>query len=242
MNDVRDLSSLAGASISIPGSPMSAPLPIRRRMIVLAAIAAAGGILFLPLLSAGSHQPVTAVAGFALVVTAVATLVAWPGLRCADTVGLPMPYLRRLDGAAPAIIPPRAFLFSATWGGVLGLAAATGLRSVHAPAFPGGVLARVLSTVCVAGALEMILHLGLMSVVTWLARGRRWLGVLAATVAFVLLQSTGGALDHPRAVILVSGAGNVATGLVVGWLYLAYGLEFAAVCRALAYLIPVLAT
>jgi hypothetical protein len=96
--------------------------------------------------------------------------------------------------------------------------------------------------VFVAGALEMILHLGIMSVVTWLVRGRRWLGVVTATVVFVLLQSTGGALDHPFAVILMASVANVATGLVIGWLYLAYGLEFAAVGRALAYLIPVLAT
>jgi hypothetical protein len=63
----------------------------------------------------------------------------------------------------------------------------------------------------------------------------------AATAVFVLLQSTGGALDHSRAVILVGTLANVATGLAVGWLYLAYGLEFAALGRALAYLIPVLA-
>src|SRR5438874_1049893 len=100
---------------------MSAQLPIRRRIVVLAAVAAAGGILFLPLLSAGSHQPVASVAGFALVVTIVATLVAWPGLRCADAVGLPMPYLRRLDGAPPARVPSRALLVSSASGAALGL-------------------------------------------------------------------------------------------------------------------------
>lgn len=42
--------------------------------------------------------------------------------------------------------------------------------------------------------------------------------------------------------ILVSTVGNVATGLVVGWLFMTYGLEFAALARALAYLIPVLTT
>ncbi|MEP7001420.1 MAG: hypothetical protein ABI969_13130 [bacterium] len=219
---------------------MSAPLPIRRRMIVLAAVAAAGAVLFLPLLSAGSHQPVTAVAGFALVLTVVATLAAWPGLRCADVVGLPMPYLRRLDGVDQAI-PPRALMVSAAWGIALGASGAIALRVIHAPAFPGSLLARILSVVCVAGTLEVVLHLGIMSIVTWLARGRRWLGVVAATVVFVLLQSTGGALDHPIAVILISSIANVATGLVVGWLYASYGLEFAAICRALAYLIPVLA-
>lgn len=210
-------------------------------MIALAAIAAAGGILFLPLLSAGSHQPIAAVTGFALIITIVATLAAWPGLRCADAVGLPMPFLRRLDGAGTTIVPPRALLVSAACGAALGLGGAIALRAVHAPPFPGGVGARVLSTVFVAGALEMILHLGIMSIVVWLARGRRWIGVVAATVAFVLLQSTGGALDHPLAVILVAGLANVATGLVVGWLYVGYGLEFATVGRALAYLIPVLA-
>ena len=219
----------------------STKLPIRRRMVVLVAIAAAGGLLFLPLLSAGSRQPVSAVAGFALVATLVATLAIWPGLRCADAVGLPMPYLRLLDGVA-APIPRRALAVSTMWGTALGVAAAVLLRAVHAPSFPGGVLARLLSTVFVAGALEMILHLGIMSIVIWLARGRRSVGVIAATAVFVLLQSTGGALDHPMAVIAVSTVTNVVTGIVVGLLYLAYGFEFAVVCRALTYLIPVLAT
>lgn len=67
------------------------------------------------------------------------------------------------------------------------------------------------------------------------------MGVIATTVVFVLLQSTGGALDHARAVIVVASVSNAATGLVVGWLYSTDGLEFAAICRALAYVIPVLA-
>ena len=73
-----------------------------------------------------------------MVVTLLATLAAWPGLGCADAVGLPMPDLRRLDGAAPAMIPLRALIVSAAWGAVLGLGAATALRSVDAVA--GGLV------------------------------------------------------------------------------------------------------
>src|SRR4051794_5104621 len=109
---------MSGAAIA-----SSARLPIRRRMVVLVAIAGAGGLLFLPLLSAGSGQPLTAVAGFSLVATIVTTLAIWPGLRCADALGLPMPYLRRLDGVA-ASIPRRALAVSAMWGTALGLAGA----------------------------------------------------------------------------------------------------------------------
>ncbi len=151
-----------------------------------------------------------------------------------------MPLLRRLDGVRSAT-SPRSLVVSTLWGTGLGVSGAIALRVVHASPFPGDGLMRILSVVCVAVTLEIILHLGVMSVVTWLARGRRWLGVLAATLAFVLLQSTGGALDHPLPVILVSTVVNAVTGVVVGWLYAAEGLEYAAVCRALAYLIPVLA-
>ncbi len=209
-------------------------------MMLLAVISIAGAILFLPFLSAGSHQPMTAVAGFAVVISTVAILASWPGLRCADLTGLPMPLLRRLDGVrSPA--SPRSLVVSTAWGTALGVIGAIALRAVHAPPFPGAVLVRMLSVVFVAVTLEIILHLGVMSIVTWLARGRRWLGVFAATLAFVLLQSTGGALDHPRPVIVASTLVNVATGVVVGWLYATDGFEYAAICRALAYLIPVLA-
>ncbi len=229
------------AAIPITGFSMHASLPIRRRLMLLAVMSIAGAILFLPLLAAGSHQPMTSVAGFAVVISTVAILTAWPGLRSADLTGLPMPLLRRLDGVrSPA--SRRSLAIGTISGTALGVCGALALRAVHAPPFPGGVLVRILSVVFVAATLEIILHLGVMSIVTRLAHGRRWLGVLAATFAFVLLQSTGGALDHPRPVILAATVVNTATGIVVGWLYATDGLEYAALCRALAYLIPVLAS
>jgi hypothetical protein len=242
-NDATQLDrrfAIGSAANPITSCLMRPPLLIRRRLMLLAAISTAGAILFLPLLAAGSHQPMTGVAGFAVVISTVAILVAWPGLRCADLTGLPMPLLRRLDGIRSRT-SPRALVVSTMWGTALGAIGVIALRAVHAPPFPGGVLVRILSVVCVAATLEIILHLGVMSIVIWLARGRRWFGILAAAVAFVLLQSTGGALNHPLPVILASTVVNAATGVVVGWLYAADGLEYAAVCRALAYLIPVLA-
>src|SRR5690348_16694117 len=109
---------------------MRAQLPIRRRMIVLAAVAAFGGVLFLPVLAAGSHQAIGTVAGFAVVVTIVATLAAWPGLRCSDLADLPMPFLRRLDGVV-AVAPPRGFGVSLVWGAILGVGSAIAFRVIH---------------------------------------------------------------------------------------------------------------
>src|SRR5665213_1891860 len=136
--------------------PMPIRSPIKRRLIVLGALSAAGGILFLPFLAAGGEQTIAQLAGFALVVTIVSTIVAWPGLRCADAVGLPMPYMRRLDGITSDPPSPRAFGTTVTLGVVLGVLGVAALRLTGAPRLPGGVIARALSTVFAAGPLEIV--------------------------------------------------------------------------------------
>jgi hypothetical protein len=81
------------------------PLAVRRRLALLAALGALGSLKSLPFLAAGSGKPMTELLAFPVLVTVVA---AWPGLRAADAAGLPMPWLRRLDGGPASSIPARS--------------------------------------------------------------------------------------------------------------------------------------
>jgi len=230
---------MASVTPQVPATA-DARLPLKGRLLGLSILAGLGGLSFLPFLAAASHQPLQALAGFAAVVTLVATAIAWPGLLCADAVGLPMPYMRRLDGGAPHSVPPAAFTTTLTLGvglGVLGIAA---LRLSHAPALPGSVLARALSTVFAAGPLEIVLHLGVMSVAVWVSRGRRWVGVLAAALALVGFHLTGGGMNQPPAALAVTVVGNGAIGIALGFVYAAHGFEFVVLGHAVAHLITVL--
>ena len=214
---------------------------VARRLVALAVLSAGGGLAFLPFLAAGSHEPISRVAPFAAIVTVVATVAAWPGLRCADAVGLRMPLLRRLDRVEPfSTIASRGIMVtlvvSAGLGGI-GLAA---LRLIDAPPLPGGPTARALSTLFAAGPLEVVLHLGIMSVVIWLAHGRRWIGILVAAVCLVGFHLTGGALQQPPRIIVATVLGNGTIGLALGWIYAAYGFECVVLGHAVAHLITVL--
>jgi hypothetical protein len=89
--------------------------------------------------------------------------------------------------------------------------------------------------------LEIVLHLGVMSIVVWLARGRRWVGIVVAAVALVLFHLTCGALGQPTPIILATIVGNGVIGLVLGWIYASYGFELVVLGHATAHLITVLA-
>jgi hypothetical protein len=205
----------------------------------MAALAAIGGFTFLPFLAAGSHQPMASLIPFALVATIVATLLAWPGLRCADAVSLRMPLFRRLDGAASHPISREALTVTLLGGIILGLIGLFALRLVDAPALPGTLGVRALSALFAAGPLEIVLHLGVMSIVVWLARGRRTIGVSAAAACLVGFHLTGGALAQPWRIITISVVGNGTIGLALGWIYAAYGFECVVLGHAVAHLIAV---
>ncbi|HTK50862.1 MAG TPA: hypothetical protein VL308_03175 [Gemmatimonadaceae bacterium] len=214
-------------------------LPIRGRMLAMGVLAAVGGVTFLPFLAAGNGQPIARLIPFALVVTLVATLAAWPGLRCADATGLPMPLLRRLDGPSAGPIPRRAIgvtLVSSVGLGLLGLLA---LHLVDAPPVPGSVAVRALSAIFAAGPLEIVLHLGAMSTVVWLARGRRAPGIVVAATLLVVFHLAGGGLDQPGRLIALIVVANGAIGLVLGWIYAAYGFELVMLGHAVAHVITV---
>ena len=240
--DVRLYRTFSGMDSGIlTGAPMAgARLPIRGRLIAMGALALAGGLTFLPFLAAGNGQPIASLVPFALVVTVVATLAAWPGLRAADATGLPMPLLRRLDGAPARAVSRTAIgvtLVSSIALGALGLVV---LRLVDAPRLPGGMGARALSTLFAAGPLEIVLHLGAMSTVVWLARGRRAPGIVVAALMLVGFHLTGGALAQPGRIIAISVIGNGVIGLVLGGIYAAYGFECVMLGHAVAHLITVL--
>lgn len=215
-------------------------LPIRRRLLALGLLSALGAVTFLPFLAAGGQQQARALGGFAVIVTVVATVAAWVGLRCADAVGLPMPYLRWLDGGAAPTIPRAAVvttLLLSIASGLLGLLA---LHLVKAPALPGSAWTRILSMFFAAGPLEIILHLGVMSLVVWIARGRRWIGILVAALTLVGFHLTGGGIDQPPFIVITTVVGNGAIGLILGWVYATYGFEYAMLGHAVAHLITVL--
>ena len=218
-----------------------ARFPIGGRLIVLAGISAIGGVLFIPFLAAGSGQPVSQLIGFAAMVTIIATLVAWPGLRCADAVALPMPYLRRLDGGDEEGVGQRAIAVTLALSVGLGVLATIALRVVNAPLLPGSTLARALSTFFAAGPLEIGLHLGVMSVAVRLARGHRWPGILAAALALVLFHLSGGGAAQSTPLLVASIIGNGAMGLALGWVYAAYGFELTMLGHAVAHLLVVVA-
>lgn len=50
----------------------------------------------------------TELLAFPVLVTVIAAVAAWPGLRAADAAGLPMPWLGRLDGGPASSIPARS--------------------------------------------------------------------------------------------------------------------------------------
>ena len=223
-----------------PSATESTRLPIRGRLIAMAALAAIGSVTFLPFLAAGNHQSIVSLTPFALVVTLVSTVIAWPGLRSADAAGLPMPLLRRLDGHAARGIARGAFAVTFAISAALGILGLLALRLANAPALPGGAFARALSALFAAGPLEIVLHLGVMSIVVWLARGRRPVGIVAAAACLVLFHLTGGALAQPGWLVTMTVIGNGIIGLALGWIYAAYGFECVIVGHAVAHLITVL--
>jgi hypothetical protein len=214
-------------------------LPIRNRLSVLTTLSIAGAVTFLPFLRAGNGQPIGSLVVFALVVVILSTLAAWGGLRAADAVDLPMPYLRALDSSAERI-PSQAWPVTFTIGIVLGAAGLALLRLTSAPALPGSFLARALSVFFAAGPLEIVLHLFLMSVVVRIARGRRWFGIIIAALALVAFHLSDAA-GLSTAVVLAGVVANGAIGVALGWIYATYGFEFTMAGHAVAHLITVLA-
>jgi hypothetical protein len=198
---------------------------------------ALGGLLFLPFLAAGGGQSRSTLSAFAAGVFVISTFAAWFGLRCADATALPMPYLRRLDSPSREAVSPTAARTMGAIGLVAGLLGVIALRVANVPTLPGSIAARALSTVFAAGPLEIVLHLGVMSLVVWLARGRRWPGIVVAALVLVGFHLSGGGGGQPLEVLVLGIVLNGGIGLALGWLYAEYGFEFAMGGHAIAHFI-----
>lgn len=213
--------------------------PITNRFWLLSTLGALGTIAFLPSIVAESTSKPSAglLAAFALIVTVICIAATWFGLRCADNVGLPMPYLRRLDHIDEAQ-RQHGLTVAIIFGVLFALASIALLKYLKLPNLAGQLWSRLLSTFFAAGSLELVVHLLLMSVVVKLTAGRRWTGIVAAAIAFVLFHVSG-VVDQSTAVITLSVLMNGLFALGLGVIYARYGFEFALLCHATGHMLAV---
>ncbi len=224
--------------------------PRRRRFLILAGLGLVGAVLFLPYLQATSPTPVataqlvTFVGGSSI----LAALATWFGLGWADQAGLPMPLLRKLeDGAAatPATEPAQvrrsrstaALLRALGVGLVIGAVGLALVAAVGADQGGGSFWVRALSAGFAAVTLELVLHLGIMSMTVRLTRSVA-LGIVVATLAYVAFHAAG-VVGQPARIVALAVAGNGLAGLAFGWLYARDGFEYLVLAHAIGHLIAV---
>lgn len=209
------------------------------RFILLSCVSVLGAIAFLPSILASTQPPppLAQLSVFVLVVSAVCIASAWFGLRCADAVHLPMPFLRRLDmqsetsrgnGVVPAIV----------CGGIFAAGAIYFLHYFHQPNLAGSLASRIASVLFAAGDLEIVIHLFIMSLAVWLTRGKVWVGILVATAFFIAFH-TAGALGQSAPLIAGSILLNGGFGLLLGIFYARYGLEYVMLSHAVGHVLAV---
>jgi hypothetical protein len=214
-------------------------LSTTKRFWLLSILGLLGAISFLPTIAAESaSNPSSAfLVTFVIVVAAICACATWIGLRCADAVHLPMPYLRLFDGVFEA--PTKnGFLIAGIFGVLFALASIALLRFLRLPNLAGPLWSRLASTIFAAGSLELVLHLGFMSLVVKLTSGRRWTGILAAAVAFVIFHVSGLA-DQGVTIISLSVLMNGLFGLALGVIYSRFGIEYVLLCHAIGHILAV---
>lgn len=218
---------------------LSNTLPITRRFIVLSSLGLLGAVSFLPSIvaSATPRPPSLQLLLFASVVAGVCTISTWFGLRCADAVALPMPYLRSLDHGAEAH-RQNGFLAAIVFGGLFALATIGMLRSLHLPNLAGSLWSRIASVFFAAGSLELVIHLLVMSLVVRITHGRRWPGIVVAAIFFVLFHASG-LVGHSTTVITLALLMNGMFALGLGLMYARYGFEYVLLCHAVGHVLAV---
>jgi hypothetical protein len=171
------------------------------------------------------------------VVTIISAASTWFGLRCADAISLPMPYLRRLDhGAEP--YRKNGFPVAIVFGVLFALATIWMLRNLHLPNLGGPLWSRVASVFFAAGSLELVVHLLIMSLVVRIARGRRWAGIVVAAIFFVLFHASG-LPGQSVTVITLTLLMNGIFALGLGMIYARYGFEYVLLCHAIGHVLAV---
>jgi hypothetical protein len=211
---------------------------ITQRFWLLSSLGLVGAILFLPSISAAASPAPSPLllALFVIVVALVCACATWLGLRCADAVDLPMPYLRRLDGVGEVPMP-HGFLVAGIAGALFALAAIAMLKFLHLQNLAGPLWSRVASTFFAAGSLELVVHLLLMSLVVRLS-GRRWTGIAVAAIFFVLFHA-GGLAGESATVLTLSVVMNGVFAMGLGVIYARYGFEYVLFCHATGHLLAV---
>lgn len=212
---------------------------IRGRFILFSALSVLGAVTFLPSILASSNPQPTAtqLALFVLIVSVICIPAAWFGLRLSDAVQLPMPLLRRLDSQsetprANGTIPSLLCAILVAAGGIFVL------RYFHQPNLGGSLLSRAASTLFAAGNLEIVVHLFIMSLVVWLARGRIWVGIWVSALFFLAFHISG-SLGQSASLLAASIVVNGVFGLLMGLLYARYGYEYVMLGHAVGHLLAV---
>jgi len=217
----------------------SGDLPITRRFAALSLTGALGAVLFIPsiIFSAEPRPSIPQLVLFAGVVAVISAASAWFGLRCADAIALPMPYLRRLDhGAEPQ--RENGFLIAIVFGVLFGLASITILRSLHLPNLAGPLWSRIASVFFAAGSLELVVHLLTMSLVVRISLGRRWAGIVTSAILFVLFHAIG-LSGQSVTVITLTLLMNGIFALGLGVIYARYGFEYVLLSHAIGHVLAV---
>ena len=219
-------------------------MKITQRFLMFSGLGLLGAASFVPsiLASASPAPTIVSLLIFIGVVAAVCAAAAWFGLRCADAVNLPMPFLRRLDGVAdpnsPKSLRRSGLGAAAAFGGLFALATIALLRALHLPNLAGPLWSRIISVFFAAGSLEIVIHLFIMSCTVKAAQGQRWIGIVVAAMSFVLFHASG-LPGQSAAVITLTLLMNGLFGLSLGALYARYGLEYALLCHAVGHVLAV---
>jgi hypothetical protein len=211
-------------------------LPKRRRFVLLTLASAAGGLALIPF-QAGA-APAGQLAAFAVVSIALAAAASWSGLVWADRIGLPLPLLRAWERRQPVRVDRHALLLSVALGLALGILGLAVLRHVGLSGGSGSLAARAVSTLFAAVTLEVIVHLGLMSGLAVLLRGRVGAANVLSAAIFVAFHLSG-MQEQPLDVTLLSVAVNGLGALSFGWLYAARGFEYLVLAHAVAHIMTV---
>jgi len=108
------------------------------------------------------------------------------------------------------------------------------LRYFRVQNMPGSLPSRLGSVLFAAGNLEIILHLFIMSLAVWLARGRIWVGIAAATFFYIGFHSAG-AFGQSAPLLACTILLNGSFGVLLGIFYARYGYEYLMLSHAIAH-------
>jgi|GEM_PF-1031888 len=209
---------------------------IWRRFTLLTLLGAAGGALFVPFIAAGSADtpdlPVL-LASFAIGSAFVTGLAALFGLRWADQVACPMPWLRAWEAGERPEIDWRTGFQPAIFGAGLGILAACVATLIGVPENPGSLLVRLATVPFAAIVPEVLVHLFVMSGLVLVLK-RAGPAILLSALVFVFIFHGNPPGDDVVVPVFIAGL-NFSLGLLTGWLYWARGFGAAVLAHGAAH-------